>query len=168
MTRFIAGLMAYFERDLRKLVAMSTLSQLGIIMLICSLGEFAMCFFHIVSHALFKSLLFLSCGGLIMLMGGDQDIRFIGGYSFMLRISLLLVTISSLNLIGFPFLSGFFSKDMILESGSVFEYNLFVFFLFFLSCIFSFIYRVKLLHWRFNSVVNWNGGFQFVYNDFYL
>jgi len=146
MTRFMAGLMAYFEKDLKKLVAISTLSQLGIIMLICSLGEFTMCFFHIVSHALFKSLLFLSCGGLIMLIGGDQDIRFIGGYSFMLRMSFLLILISSLNLIGFPFLSGFFSKNMIMESGSFFEYNLFIFLLFILSCVFSFVYRIKLLH----------------------
>src|SRR5260221_328494 len=106
----MAGLMAYFEKDLKKLVAMSTLSQLGIIMFICSLGEFSICYFHIVSHALFKSLLFLSCGGLIILIGGDQDIRFIGGFSFLLKMSFLFVIVSSFNLIGFPFLSGFFSK----------------------------------------------------------
>src|SRR5437763_1967742 len=107
--------MAYFEKDLKKLVAISTLRQLGIIMFICSLGEFSMCFFHMVSHALFKSLLFLSCGGLIMLIGGDQDMRFMGGFSYLLRVSFLLIMISSLNLVGFPFMSGFFSRDMILE-----------------------------------------------------
>jgi len=142
----MAGLIAYFEKDLKKLVAISTLRQLGIIIFICSLGEFSMCFFHMVSHALFKSLLFLSCGGLIMLIGGDQDMRFMGGFSFILRVSSLLIVVSNLNLIGFPFLSGFFSKDIILELRSVFEYNLFVFFLFFLSCILSLIYSVKLMH----------------------
>jgi len=146
ITRFIAGLIAYFEKDLKKLVAISTLSQLGIIIFICSLGEFSMCFFHMVSHALFKSLLFLSCGGLIMLMGGDQDMRFMGGFSFLLKVSLLFVIVSSLNLIGFPFISGFFSKDIILELSSVFEYNLLVFYLFIFSCILSLVYRVKLLH----------------------
>lgn len=105
-----------------------------------------MCFFHMVSHALFKSLLFLSCGGLIILIGGNQDIRFMGGFSFLLKVSLLLVIVSSLNLIGFPFLSGFFSKDMILELSSVFEYNLFIYFLFIFSCIFSLVYRIKLLY----------------------
>lgn len=168
ITSFMAGLMAYFEKDLKKLVAISTLSQLGIIMFICSLGEFSMCFFHIVSHALFKSLLFLSCGGLIILMGGDQDMRFMGGFSFLLKISLLLVTISRLNLVGFPFMSGFFSKDIILELGSFFEYNLFIFLLFIFSCMFSLVYRIKLLYWSFNVVVHWNGNFQFVYNDFLL
>jgi len=153
LTRFMAGLMAYFERDLKKLVAISTLRQLGIIMFICSLGEFSLCFFHIVSHALFKSLLFLSCGGLIMLIGGDQDIRFMGGFSFMLKFSFLLVVISSLNLVGFPFISGFFSRDTILELSSLFEYNLFVWFLFIFSCIFSLVYRVKLLHWSFRVTV---------------
>lgn len=146
ITRFIAGLIAFFEKDLKKLVAISTLSQLGIIMFICSLGDFLVCYFHIVSHALFKSLLFLSCGGLIILMGGDQDIRFMGGFSFMVKISLLLVFISNINLVGFPFLSGFFSKDMILELGSIFEYNLFVYLLFIFSCFFSLVYSMKILN----------------------
>lgn len=165
MTSFLAGLMAYFERDLRKLVAISTLSQLGIMMFICSLGEFSLCFFHIVSHALFKSLLFLRCGGLIMLIGGNQDIRFMGAFSFIIRVSLLLVLLSRLNLVGFPFISGFFSRDSILESSSLFEYNLFVLFMFFFSCIFSLVYRFKLLHWSFNSAAYWNGSFLYTYSD---
>jgi len=146
LTRFIAGLMAYFEKDLRKLIAISTLRQLGIIIFICSLGEFSMCFFHMISHALFKSLLFLSCGSFIILMGGNQDVRFMGRFSFLIKISLLFVLVANLNLIGFFFISGFFSKDMILELRILFEYNFFIVFIFVFSCVFSLIYSVRMLY----------------------
>jgi len=94
--------------------------------------------------------------------------RFMGGFSFLLKVSLLFVMISSLNLIGFPFMSGFFSKDIILELRFIFEYNLFVFYLFIFSCMFSLIYIIKLLHWSFRLVINWNSSFQFLYNDLLL
>lgn len=164
----MAGLIAYFEKDLKKLVAISTLRQLGIIIFICSLGEFSICFFHIVSHALFKSLLFLSCGGLIILMGGNQDIRFMGRFSFLMKISLFFVLVANLNLIGFPFMSGFFSKDIILELRSLLEYSLFIFYFFIFSCIFSLIYSVRILYWSFKLVTYLNGNFQFVYNNLLL
>lgn len=168
LTSFFSGLMAFFERDLRKMVAISTLSQLGIMIYICSLGEFFGCFFHILSHALFKSLLFFGCGGLIILMGGEQDMRFMGGFSFLTKVFFFFIFFSSLNLIGFPFFSGFFSRDMILELGVFFEYNLFIFFLFFFSCIFSLFYRMKLLCWSFFVVVGWGANFQFIYSGFVL
>jgi len=114
-TSLIAGIMAFIEVDLRKLVAISTLRQLGLIMFILSLGDVFLCYFHMITHALFKSLLFLSCGVVILTVGGLQDIRFMGGKSFFLSLCVVFMAVSNISLVGFPFLSGFFSKDLIIE-----------------------------------------------------
>jgi len=115
LTSFSAGLIACFEVDLKKLVAISTLSQLGLMIYVISLGERLFCFFHMVSHALFKALLFLSCGFIIIVILGAQDIRFIGAKSLLNKNVFFIIMISNLRLCGFPFLSGFFSKDLIIE-----------------------------------------------------
>jgi len=115
VTSFIAGIIAFIEVDLKKLVAISTLRQLGLMIFILSLGDVFLCYFHIITHALFKSLLFLSCGVVILIVGGLQDMRYIGGKSFFLGLCVVFMAISNMSLIGVPFLSGFFSKDLILE-----------------------------------------------------
>jgi len=114
-TSFIAGVLAFIEVDLKKLVAISTLRQLGLMMFILSLGDVFLCYFHIITHALFKSLLFLSCGVVILTVGGFQDMRYMGGKSFFLSLCVVFIAISNISLVGVPFLSGFFSKDLILE-----------------------------------------------------
>uniref|UniRef100_A0AAU6QDQ0 NADH:ubiquinone reductase (H(+)-translocating) n=1 Tax=Arrenurus rostratus TaxID=3136836 RepID=A0AAU6QDQ0_9ACAR len=147
MTMFFSGLLAFFEMDMKKVVAMSTLSQLGVMMFSISLGEWVFCYFHMVCHALFKSLLFLSCGGFISFSLGGQDLRSKGGYIFSSPFFLSVFSFSSLSLCGFPFLSGFFSKDHILEgimSGGL----MVVFYLFFYaSCMFTVIYSFRLFFW---------------------
>jgi len=145
ITSLLAGFIAFLEVDLRKLVAISTLRQLGLIMYILSLGDVFLCYFHIVSHALFKALLFLRCGAVILSLGGLQDMRFMGGLSFLIKLSFSVIILSNLSLVGFPFLSGFFSKDIILEYRINREWYIFNFLILFLSCVLSVIYRVKII-----------------------
>lgn len=148
ITSFLAGLIACVEVDLKKLVAMSTLSQLGLIMFIVSMGDLFICYFHIVSHALFKALLFLTCGLIILMRRGRQDIRFIGGLRFGLKMVFMIMLVSNLSLVGVPFLSGFFSKDLILEVSLLKGTYVFVMFLLFFSCVLSLVYRLRMIKVR--------------------
>jgi len=145
MTSFIAGIIAFIEVYLRGLVAMSTLRQLGLIIFILSLGDVFLCYFHMITHALFKSLLFLSCGVVILTVGGLQDIRFIGGKSFLLNLCVVFIVISNVSLVGFPFLSGFFSKDLIIERSVEGEWGNLSFVVLFFSCVFSVFYSLRIV-----------------------
>ena len=111
----IAAIRAVFEPDVKKVVALSTLSQLGVIILAISIGSVGACFFHLVSHALFKALIFL-CVGSIIHFRGLQDLRYLGGFIFNNPIVCSWLMVACLSLIGFPFLSGFYSKDLVLEA----------------------------------------------------
>lgn len=145
MTSFLAGLIACVEVDLRKLVAISTLSQLGLIMFIISIGDLFMCYFHMVTHALFKALLFLTCGLIILMRRGRQDIRFMGGMRFRLKMVFIIILVSNLSLVGVPFLSGFFSKDIILEVRMLRGIYVFMMLLLFFSCVLSMVYSLKIV-----------------------
>jgi len=103
LTSFIAGLRANFEVDLKKIIALSTLSQLGIMVVRVSLGYLELAYFHLVIHAIFKALLFLCGGKIIHLMGGYQDIRFMGGISFRIIGRITCLNISNFSLCGIPF-----------------------------------------------------------------
>jgi NADH-ubiquinone oxidoreductase chain 5 len=113
----MASLGAMVEEDIKKVVALSTLRQLGVIILAIGMGVPILAFFHLLTHAFFKALIFLCVGGFIYYGHHSQDLRQIGGLGveFPLISSFLLV--SSLSLIGMPFLAGFYSKDLILEEG---------------------------------------------------
>lgn len=145
VTSLSAGVFACLEVDLKKLVAMSTLSQLGIIISSLGLGHLFFSFFHMVSHALFKSLLFLRCGFLIIIGLGLQDMRFKGNKIFSSRPVILIVVVANLRLCGFPFLSGFFSRDLIIESFISLEYSIFVLLTLFVSCVISVVYSFKIV-----------------------
>jgi len=145
LTMFIAGLGAMFEYDLKKIIALSTLSQLGLIIFILSLGFYLFSFMHLLTHAMFKSLLFLCAGVFIHGSSGFQDIRFFGYVSGVFPyVSFLMVT-SSLALCGFPFLAGFYSKDKILESCMMREINLFCVILLFVSVLMTSVYSFRLI-----------------------
>lgn len=118
LTIFIAGLGANFETDLKKVIALSTLRQLGLIMGALSLGLSSLAFFHLLTHALFKALLFICAGNIIHSLGDNQDIRWIGGLGLQIPITSACFAVSNLALCGFPFLAGFYSKDAILEAVS--------------------------------------------------
>nr|BDL61396.1 NADH dehydrogenase subunit 5 [Percnon planissimum] len=115
LTMFMAGLGANFEYDLKKIIALSTLSQLGVMLSILALGYVNLAFFHLLSHALFKALLFMCAGVVIHSVGGYQDIRFMGCLVKMMPLTVSYMTVANLALCGFPFLAGFYSKDMVLE-----------------------------------------------------
>lgn len=143
-TSFSSGMMAFLENDLKKLVAMSTLSQLGLIIFCISTGQLIFSFFHMVTHALFKSLLFLSCGFLILTALGNQDMRFMGN-KFIIRKSIfIMLVVSILRLCGFPFLAGFFSKDLIIGLCASLNMSLCFYLFFLVSCIFSLFYSLNV------------------------
>nr|YP_010988720.1 NADH dehydrogenase subunit 5 [Anaspides eberhardi]WOR81051.1 NADH dehydrogenase subunit 5 [Anaspides eberhardi] len=115
VTMFMAGLGANFEYDLKKIIALSTLSQLGVMMSILALGFSELAFFHLLTHALFKALLFMCAGVIIHNMKNYQDIRSMGGLAKQMPLSSMLMMLANLSLCGTPFLAGFYSKDLILE-----------------------------------------------------
>nr|YP_010233971.1 NADH dehydrogenase subunit 5 [Lens contradens]QTA71641.1 NADH dehydrogenase subunit 5 [Lens contradens] len=115
LTMLMAGLSACVEVDLKKIIALSTLSQLGLMMYTVGMGYPVIAVFHLFTHALFKALLFL-CAGSIIHSGVDtQDGRILGSINRLLPFSGGMLTLSSVVLCGMPFLSGFYSKDLILE-----------------------------------------------------
>ena len=115
-TLFIAGVAACAESDLKKIVALSTLSQLGVMVVSLSIFQKSFCFFHLITHAMFKALLFLRVGVGIHRVYGTQDLRSFRGLSKGLSIPCVFLVCSSLSLLGFPFMSGFYRKDIIMES----------------------------------------------------
>nr|QYC36454.1 NADH deshydrogenase subunit 5 [Illiberis ulmivora] len=145
LTMFMAGISANYEFDLKKIIALSTLSQLGLMMSILSMGMPDLAFFHLLSHAMFKALLFMCAGMIIHMMSDIQDIRFMGGMSFFLPMTSLCLNISNLALCGIPFLSGFYSKDLILEMVSMSYLNLFIYLLYYLSTGLTMFYTIRLL-----------------------
>lgn len=113
LTTFLASGFALIQYDIKKIIAYSTCSHLGIMLFIggCSFFNFAL--FHLFIHAFFKALLFLSAGAIIHALKDEQDIRKMGGLAFVLPFTFTMFLVGSLSLVGFPFLSGYFSKDAI-------------------------------------------------------
>nr|ALO64901.1 NADH dehydrogenase subunit 5 [Bombus pratorum]DBA43956.1 TPA_asm: ND5 [Bombus pratorum] len=115
LTMLISGIMANFEMDFKKIIALSTLSQLGFMMSIYSLGMVDLTFLHLFIHAFFKSMMFMCVGSMIHYMNGIQNFRFYSGMFYLYPMKGLLMMFSLLMLCGFPFLVGFYSKDLIIE-----------------------------------------------------
>nr|YP_010417824.1 NADH dehydrogenase subunit 5 [Precis pelarga]USF17983.1 NADH dehydrogenase subunit 5 [Precis pelarga] len=145
LTMFMAGICANYEFDLKKIIALSTLSQLGLMMSILSMGYGDLAFFHLLTHAMFKALLFMCAGVIIHMMMDNQDIRLMGGVSLYIPLTSLCMNISNLALCGIPFLAGFYSKDMILEVVSMSNLNLFIYYLYFISTGLTMFYTFRLL-----------------------
>lgn len=148
-TSFYAGLNVVFETDLKKLVALSTLSHLGFIGLAFSRGLVTLAFFHLLTHALFKSLLFIGIGDVIINLNHSQEQRYLSsGYSYT-PLSSFIIFISIFNLLGIPSLRGFFSKDLILET---FNYSVFSYVCFsvvVLNVVFTYYYSYQLFRFSF-------------------
>nr|ARH55071.1 NADH dehydrogenase subunit 5 [Lordithon exoletus] len=147
LTMFMAGLGANFEYDLKKIIALSTLSQLGLMMSILSLGEFKLAFFHLLTHALFKATLFMCAGAMIHNLSNCQDIRFMGSLIYSMPMICAIFNISNLSLCGLPFLSGFYSKDLILEMFSMQYINMFTYLVFFVSTGLTVSYTFRLTYY---------------------
>lgn len=116
LTILIAGVGANLETDLKKIIALSTLRQLGLIIISIGLGAVKLAYFHILRHALFKALLFMCAGNIIHCRGDTQDLRKIGFISTQIPITCACINTANLALCGAPFLAGFYSKDLVIET----------------------------------------------------
>lgn len=115
LTSFFASSVGIVQNDLKRVVAYSTCSQLGYMIFACGLSNYSVSVFHLTNHAFFKALLFLCAGSVIHSINDEQDMRKMGGLRNLIPFTYSMMLIGSLALIGFPFLSGFYSKDLILE-----------------------------------------------------
>lgn len=114
-TAFFAATVGLMQNDLKRVIAYSTCSQLGYMIFACGLSNYSVGVFHLVNHAFFKALLFLGAGSVIHAVADEQDMRKMGGLKALVPFTYSMMVIGSLALIGFPFLTGFYSKDIILE-----------------------------------------------------
>nr|QLD97318.1 NADH dehydrogenase subunit 5 [Rhipicephalus microplus]QNN85477.1 NADH dehydrogenase subunit 5 [Rhipicephalus microplus]WNZ34639.1 NADH dehydrogenase subunit 5 [Rhipicephalus microplus] len=144
MTMVMAGINAFFENDLKKIIAFSTLSQLSIMMLTLALGLTSLSFFHLIVHAIFKSMLFLCAGFIIHNLMGNQDIRFLSNFFKFSPTILSCMIIGMLSLMGFPFIGGFYSKDIIMEFFFFKSQNMIEMILFIIGILFTFLYNMRL------------------------
>nr|QXU57606.1 NADH dehydrogenase subunit 5 [Cherax quadricarinatus]QXU57619.1 NADH dehydrogenase subunit 5 [Cherax quadricarinatus] len=154
LTMFMAGLGANFEFDLKKIIALSTLSQLGVMVSILSLGFADLAFFHLLTHALFKALLFMCAGMVIHSVKECQDIRNMGSLVTCMPLTSVCMNLANLALCGMPFLAGFYSKDLILEVAFMSEVNIFSFFLYVLSTGLTVCYTFRLIYYSMSSLSN--------------
>nr|YP_010531223.1 NADH dehydrogenase subunit 5 [Nesodiprion japonicus]UXW93510.1 NADH dehydrogenase subunit 5 [Nesodiprion japonicus] len=152
LTMFMSGLNANFEFDLKKIIALSTLSQLGLMMSILFLGFKFLAFFHLLMHAFFKALLFMCSGVYIHSLNNFQDIRVLGSMFNQMPFTSICFHFSNLSLCGFPFLAGFYSKDLILEMLLMLNYNMFIMMIFFISTFFTVSYTFRLIYF---SMLGW-------------
>lgn len=154
LTMFISGLVAFYEYDLKKIIALSTLRQLGVIIFSISIGLPELAFFHLVTHALFKALLFLCAGVIIHGNQNSQDIRSYG--SLILNFPMIgsCLNLANLSLCGLPFLSGFYSKDIIVELAAQNCWNQFIILIIFMSLGLTVAYSVRLVYFTFISFRN--------------
>jgi NADH-ubiquinone oxidoreductase chain 5 len=151
MTAFLAATTGLLQNDLKKVIAYSTCSQLGYMVFACGLSNYSVSMFHLANHAYFKALLFLSAGAVIHALADEQDMRLMGGLRQILPYTYTAMLIGSLSLMGFPFLTGFYSKDMILELAYA-SYSFSGSFAHWLGCISAFFtsfYSLRLLYLTF-------------------
>nr|AHX02441.1 NADH dehydrogenase subunit 5 [Ceramium japonicum] len=160
LTAFFASFTGIFQSDLKKIIAYSTCSQLGYMIFSCGLSHYNLSLFHLANHAFFKALLFLAAGSVIHSIADEQDLRRMGSFLPLLPLTYSAFLIGSLALTGFPFLTGFFSKDLILEICQVYR-NKNIFYFGNLACIFGNLaviftsfYSFRLLFFTFLNSAN--------------
>nr|YP_009446429.1 NADH dehydrogenase subunit 5 [Ancoracysta twista]ATY40917.1 NADH dehydrogenase subunit 5 [Ancoracysta twista] len=155
-TAFFAATVGVVQNDLKRVIAYSTCSQLGYMVFSCGLSSYSVSMFHLMNHAFFKALLFLSAGSVIHAMGDEQDMRRMGGLLNLLPFTYTMMLIGSLSLVGFPFLTGFYSKDVILELayGKYTVSGTFAHWLGSLSVFFTSFYSFRLIYLTFINKTN--------------
>lgn len=149
VTIFMSGLIANVENDLKKIIALSTLRQLGLIIIILRVGIKIVAFYHLLTHAIFKSILFICAGIIIHSIMNNQDIRLLGNLNKVIPFTIIRFLISRLALCGFPFIAGFYSKDFIIEEMYILMNNRSLIVLILISLIFTVSYSVRLYYYMF-------------------
>nr|YP_009424495.1 NADH dehydrogenase subunit 5 [Opegrapha vulgata]ASB29439.1 NADH dehydrogenase subunit 5 [Opegrapha vulgata] len=148
LTTLFSSLIGLFQQDIKKVIAYSTMSQLGMMVIAIGLSSYNVALFHLVNHAFYKALLFLGAGSIIHSMSDNQDFRKYGGLRHLLPLTYSVMLIASLSLIAFPFMTGFYSKDFIIESCyGEFEFSGFaVYLISATAAMFTTLYSVKVLY----------------------
>lgn len=149
LTALLGASIGLFQNDIKKVLAYSTVSQLGLMFLALGLGAYSAAVFHVVTHAFFKALLFLGSGSVIHSMGGEQDIRKMGGLKKHMPITFVTFLIGTIAISGIPPLAGFFSKDQILAAA--FEHNKLLFVLGMIVSLMTAFYMFRLLYLTFHG-----------------
>jgi len=157
ITTVFSSLIGLFQQDIKKVIAYSTMSQLGMMVIAVGLSSYNIALFHLVNHAFYKGLLFLGAGAVIHAVSDNQDFRKYGGLRSFLPLTYSIMLIASLSLVAFPFMTGFYSKDFILESayGQFYFRGTVVYFIATIGAIFTTLYSVKILYLTF--LTNPNG-----------
>ena len=157
ITTVFSSLVGLFQQDIKKVIAYSTMSQLGMMVIAVGLSSYNVALFHLVNHAFYKGLLFLGAGSVIHAVADNQDFRKYGGLKNYLPLSYSVMLIASLSLVAFPFMTGFYSKDFILESayGQYNLYSIMTYFIATIGAMFTTLYSLKVLHLTF--LTNPNG-----------
>lgn len=155
-TSIVAGLIAICQTDIKKIIAYSTCSQIGMMFMACAVGAYGVAFFHLFTHAFFKALLFLGAGAIIHAMSHEQNIMHMGGLKAYLPSNYYTMIIGTLSLCGFPFFAGYYSKDLIFES-IYFSHIPYAYFYYGLCIVLTFmtgLYSWRLVFLVFHGKVN--------------
>jgi NADH-ubiquinone oxidoreductase chain 5 len=165
ITTVFSSLIGLFQQDIKKVIAYSTMSQLGMMVIAVGLSSYNIALFHLVNHAFYKGLLFLGAGAVIHAVADNQDFRKYGGLRPFLPLTYSVMLIASLSLVAFPFMTGFYSKDFILESayGQFYFSGTVVYFIATIGAMFTTLYSVKVLYLTFlanpnGPIVNYKNG----------
>ena len=154
LTAFFAATTGVVQNDLKKVIAYSTCSQLGYMVMVCGLSNYSTSLFHLMNHAFFKALLFLSAGSIIHAVSDEQDMRKMGGLIYFIPFTYTMILIGSLSLMGFPYLTGFYSKDLILELTYDKYYIAFAYWLGSISALLTAFYSIRLMYLTFITNTN--------------
>jgi len=157
ITTVFSSLIGLFQQDIKKVIAYSTMSQLGMMVIAVGLSCYNIALFHLVNHAFYKALLFLGAGSVIHSVADNQDFRKYGGLRPFLPLTYSVMLIASLSLVAIPFMTGFYSKDFILESayGQFYFSSTVIYFIATIGAMFTTLYSVKVLYLTF--LTNPNG-----------
>jgi len=156
VTAFFAASVGLFQNDIKKVIAYSTMSQLGMMVIAVGLSQYNVALMHLVLHAMYKAGLFLSAGSVLHAMGDQQDFRRFGGLVKILPLTYTVILIASLSLAALPWLSGYYSKDLIIELayGSYSSIGYLVYLLAVIAACFTMLYSVKLIYFTFLTFAN--------------
>ena len=157
ITTIFSSLIGLFQQDIKRVIAYSTMSQLGMMVIAIGLSSYNVALFHLINHAFYKALLFLGAGSVIHAVSDNQDFRRYGGLKQLLPLTYSVMLIASLSLVAFPFMTGFYSKDFILESayGQYTYSSNTIYYIATTGALFTTLYSVKVLYLTF--LTNPNG-----------
>ena len=156
ITTIFSSLIGLFQQDIKKVIAYSTMSQLGMMVIAIGLSSYNIALYHLINHAFYKGLLFLGAGAVIHAVADNQDFRKYGGLISYLPLTYSVMLIASLSLVAFPFMTGFYSKDFILESayGQFYFSSTVVYVIAIIGAMFTTLYSVKVLYLTFLNKPN--------------